>query len=494
MADEEPDLADEAEDADQLVERAPPAAKQAIVVVHGMGEQRPMQTLREFVYTVWSEDTELTEGLYRRRKTDPDTGKEINKSWDSPDNRTGSHELRRIKSTQDINKRQTDFYELYWSDITQGTTVERLRAWVTGLLLRRWSEVPKDVRKLYVALWIAFLLIVGPGLIATLMKMVGAGHFLCLSAGVWAGIAAVMAVFVSAVLLPYFGDVAIYVQAFPGTIAKRKETRDRGLELLSGLMEDKSYDRIVVVAHSLGTIVAYDLLQILWTRYAPHGGNARQDAPMLKAFRAVGKFAVPITAAARKDEPPFDATKLEAFRQAQWNTYAALRTAPPGFKAWKISDFVTFGSPLTHAEFLMTRNAHEFARAIDNRLFSACPPVSERDRRTVLYKSGDQQFPHHAAMFSAMRWTNVYDRGNGWITGDPISGSMTENFGSGVKNIRVKLRWKLGRIFTHTEYWSRRAVGHEVRDDCSVGGSSRDVLRQAVDLRRLLEPASGGDA
>ena len=34
--------------------------KQAVVVIHGMGEQRPMETLRSFVDTVWTKDLSLT--------------------------------------------------------------------------------------------------------------------------------------------------------------------------------------------------------------------------------------------------------------------------------------------------------------------------------------------------------------------------------------------------------------------------------------------------
>ena len=34
-------------------------SKQAVLIIHGIGNQRPMDTLRQFVRTVWSEDTSL---------------------------------------------------------------------------------------------------------------------------------------------------------------------------------------------------------------------------------------------------------------------------------------------------------------------------------------------------------------------------------------------------------------------------------------------------
>jgi hypothetical protein len=56
--------------------------KQAIVVIHGIGEQRPMDTITEFVRAVW--------------ETDPDVcrnGKPLPaETWSKPDVRTGSLE------------------------------------------------------------------------------------------------------------------------------------------------------------------------------------------------------------------------------------------------------------------------------------------------------------------------------------------------------------------------------------------------------------------
>ena len=68
-------------------------------------------------------------------------------------------------------------------------------------------------------------------------------------------------------------------------------------------------------------------------------------------------------------------------------------------------------------------------------------PLSDQNaKRRLLYaqgrnrKTGAQQYAlHHGACFAATRWTNLYDLGNLLSTGDPISGSMAENFGAGVE-------------------------------------------------------------
>jgi hypothetical protein len=38
-------------------ERQPPASKQAVVMIHGIGEQQPMDTIKSFVRAVWETDT-----------------------------------------------------------------------------------------------------------------------------------------------------------------------------------------------------------------------------------------------------------------------------------------------------------------------------------------------------------------------------------------------------------------------------------------------------
>jgi hypothetical protein len=64
--------------------------KQAIVVIHGMGEQKPMDTIKNFAHAVWTADSEVHKNGLR------DSG-EI---WSKPDDRTGSLELRRLTTRE----------------------------------------------------------------------------------------------------------------------------------------------------------------------------------------------------------------------------------------------------------------------------------------------------------------------------------------------------------------------------------------------------------
>jgi hypothetical protein len=64
------------------------SGKQAVVLIHGIGEQRPMETLRNFVRSVWIEGDQLkhpyaTPGL-----------------WSKPDDVSESFELRRLTTSK----------------------------------------------------------------------------------------------------------------------------------------------------------------------------------------------------------------------------------------------------------------------------------------------------------------------------------------------------------------------------------------------------------
>ncbi|ADV09502.1 hypothetical protein LB559_22775 [Mesorhizobium sp. BR1-1-3] len=476
---------------------SPPAGKaprkpgQAVVIVHGMGEQRPMDTLRGFVQAVWSHDP--NRAPFYAHVADPadPAGAKINQSWITPDSRTNSYELRRITTPYDVDGRRTDFYELYWADITQGTTRGRLAAWVTNLLWRKPADIPPDARKLYLVTLVAVIIV----LVATLALATSVWQQqISWTVGVLVTILASFVIWsVDRFGLPYFGDVAAYVRAEAATVEKRALIRDRGLKLLKRLMMDDTYDRIVLVSHSLGSMIAYDLLQILWSDFRPRKLEAIRDKAKLKAIHAIDKA----TLVADGSAWPGSLDDLAGFRRDQWELYRQLRTRDDNHRPWKISDFVTLGSPLTHSEFLVTHNLAEFRRGIAERLFSACPPIAEGAAAggTVLYQEGrnrssgkPQRAVHHGAVFAATRWTNIFDRGNGWLTGDPISGPMAENFGPGIENIQVELRGSLGRVFTHTLYWSLAATGIEV----AAGDQPRShlaVLRDAVDLGRKLEPS-----
>lgn len=459
---------------------------QAVVIIHGMGEQRPMDTLRGFVRAVWSTDLGLTDPWPGKRTTDPETGRQINRSWIVPDRRTGSHELRRITTPgMKDGERRTDFYEIYWADLIREAPLRRLIDWLKSLLLRPWSQVPADAVGLYVMAWVVLAIGVLPTLAMWIMGAFG-GHFLGLPNWVWAVAAWLVSFAVSSYLLPYLGDVAHYVQATPDTVSKRAAVRQRGFELLGELNEDPTYDRIVLVGHSLGSVIAYDLLQILWAEFGPSHRNPRGDKAVVDALKAIGGYALPLGKTGVAGTPIAGDAARTAYRKLQWNLYKLLRVAADADeKPWKFSDFITLGSPLTHAEFLIARNEQALGRAFEERLFSSCPPISDKEQEaTIIYKADRKWHAHHASVFAATRWTNIYDLGNLWWSGDPFSGEVGGIFGAGIRDVQVTLTSAFlglrSRAFTHTFYWTDLENGAEAPPHIAA-------LRDAVDLKRSEE-------
>ena len=450
--------------------------KQAVVVVHGMGEQWPMNTLRSFVDSVWTRDPKVVEAAGHPNGA---------RTWISPDKRTGSHELRRIVSAYVFHppkeskvKIRTDFYELYWADLTQGNTRSRLYAWISELICRDRSTIPPNAQPIYRATMVAAVVY---GLVALLVAI--SALLNPLLAVAVAAIAAFLSWLIDRIFPPYLGDVASYARATPQTVAQRAAVRERGLELLRNLSNDPEYDRIVLVGHSLGSIIAYDLLQLLWDERRPRDMTVANDGALMKAVRGAGRFA---TLADGSSPAGRDVAELRA---AQWDLYRSLRIR--GASSWKISDFVTVGSPLTHAEFLLAHEPKELRQGIVERLFSTSPPQSDAATKAEIRYNNDRKVwaVHHAACFAATRWTNIYDLGNLLWSGDPVSGSLRENFGWGIKEFQVAIRrrksWFSPRLFTHTFYWSTDAEADAVGAESTGKGEAHlEALRGALDLLR----------
>ncbi|MGO9133870.1 MAG: hypothetical protein ACLP8A_07445 [Methylovirgula sp.] len=465
----------------------PPAhfPKQAVVVIHGIGEQVPMDTIKAFVRAAWETDTVITQNGM------PDHAE----VWSKPDLRTGSLELRPITTRQSTSKHwrprgvRTDFYELYWADLSAGSTLGAIENWIFGLLFRNpCKEVPREVRGAWILLWLLSL---------GILYLLGAPMFkptdsiFCFHPYGWEShlpswfgtmLGAVLAYVANHYLIPYVGRVVRYTRATPENIAARKAIRERGLKLLAALHDD-NYERIILVGHSLGSILAYDLINYFWADHATAYTIAESSAEF-ETFKRVEAA----LAAYRADSSD---AKLDAFREAQ-RTYSSLlrrRVRPTKDDGsidrahdgrWLITDLVTLGSPLTHADFLLTSKLSDFKDRIATRDYSAAPPIPEvLDPENIAHarlanlplrpasKPELLSFPfvpkdsqelhwqmHHAAVFAATTWTNIYDPSHFIFGGDFVSGSLKKLFGDGVEEINLaERRGRKSWGFTHTKYW-----------------------------------------
>jgi hypothetical protein len=472
------------------------AAMQAVVVIHGMGEQRPMDTIKGFVRAVWETDDQIT----RNRLPNP------TQVWSKPDARTGSLELRRITTRETIPSEEfpggvrTDFYELYWADLTAGSTWDQFVGWASGLLFRPWRRVPPDVHLAWVLLWIVSFIVAAVAIIgilpATLWQCtpwpwMGDWHWLLTA------IALAATAFIHKMVAATFGRVVRYTQADPDNIAARAAIRERGLKLLRELHQG-SYKRIIIVSHSLGTMLAYDLLSYFWAE-RDAARMIDRESPEFDALCALEHAAGGV----ERHEPDPAALAEYFAAQRQMRLQLARRPAPDPHdpaapdRRWLISDFVTLGSPLTHAEFLIAADNADLQRRVADRELPESPPFPELlDPQVLRLAIATRRLPiatppedsrlisfpvpphyavwelHHAAPFAVVRGTNIYDPATLVFFGDIIGGPLANALGPGITDVNLKeLRGRQSWSFTHTKYWTLD------RDPIHI-----EALRAAVNL------------
>jgi len=511
-----------------------PIARQAIVVIHGQGEQRPMGTIRDFVEVLWQYNSELDTPGADEAKPRP--------IWIVPDDKSGLYELQRV-TTPPHNGRKSDFFELYYADLLNATPLRNLWRWLRRLLWIDPADVPDRMRLPWTVFWILTLVAIAvaviaalaiPALLATDWFALLAAHetlrgrlivlggllllllpkfvrplslleripvwvsVLIIAVGVldisgWdlrvlaAMLLALLVYLADTFLLPYFGDAASYLSAQTETVHSRQGVRNRGLALLKALHDDPAYDRIVVIGHSLGSVLAYDLLHILWHEVGP-----TKDHPpgpeAAAALAAVDRFVAATPADGWTED------QVRHYQDLQWRAFDALRRERAGPErtggcGWKISDFVSLGSPLSSAEFLITESRDDFARMKQERVLPTAPAQNyDADHGALYTDDAGRRVAHHGAVFSAVRWTNIYDRFESplFLLGDPISGPVGggARFGPGVWDINVAITWGRGpwRLFTHNFYWTDTAPEGE-RPAPHI-----KAFRKAVGLERPAPP------
>ena len=133
--------------------------KIAVVLTHGMGEQIPMETLRGFVDAAWVANKDA-----QWRSPPDENPADI---WFKPDVTAGSFELRRIttrwtrsKAGAVVKGPRVDFFEFYWADLAEGTTVNEIWDWLRTLLQRWPSEVPEGLIGAWILLWVAVAIVI----------------------------------------------------------------------------------------------------------------------------------------------------------------------------------------------------------------------------------------------------------------------------------------------------------------------------------------------
>lgn len=398
----------------------------AVLVVHGIGRQLPMETIVPLVTSIHGESALL------RSK---------------PERSLGATDLRRIIVPASGGLPRVDYFEYYWAPEFEQGDLAQLRNWALRVALRRAGGYSPDqrapLRRIQVAALFGLALVLLVAVVAAAVALLAtAGLVAQLSEGDSA--AAVSTALTSALVIGAFAvawrlsigalrtlavdtlaDASRYFAPTPADIEARNRIRNRGLALLdqihNGVYRGK-YSRVILVGHSLGSVIGYDVLRLAWDDY-------RKTAENLDTV-----------------EPPTQWTTEEQHRL--WRDLRA-RNVP-----WLVTDFITLGSPLSYAPFLMASSDADFRNRIAREMLPTCWPASVFYER---YYAGRRLAVD--GVFAATRWHNLhYPRS--FTRGDIIGGPV-DAFGSGVSNIRIPTG---ARFSSHGDYWTDARVATTIRE------------------------------
>lgn len=421
--------------------------RQAVIIIHGMGEQRPMESLRNFTNGV-----KQYLGQINAQEKKATLRSKVDSVGDI-------YETNRL-SLEGVHEKRppTDFYEFYWAHNMRNTKVEHMLAWLKKLVFTRVSVVPPRLRVLFYSIWSITALVV---LIVIYLFITNNISWVKTLIAAISSIALVsllfsfVATFFKSIFLKYAGDAARYFTPVPDNVEERVKIRRQGIAFLKKLHElvgRQKPDRIIIVAHSLGSVVAYDLLKILWTEY--DDSHAALKSFSQKKLEELNKFI--------KNQDNWGEAELEKFRMLQFECWKEQRLL--GNK-WLISDFITLGAAINAADYFVLKTAGK-EELIAQREWPVCPPCLDADDNSIFYHLNYQtsdlskrsvKVLHHGAPFAVTRWTNIY------YTSDFVGGSASRVFGQGVKDVPIKRKSLWFMPGGHTKYWDKMDANNAIK-------------------------------
>ena len=244
-------------------------ADTAILFVHGIGEPSPLITLLALVEGLLA--TELKCGDSRIRRV-PVPFQPIDQRY-------------MLVVTTGEGAR-FDFYEHYWAPHTTGQQLSVLLCWLLRLALQPAGELAPAGRAGVALLRVWFL-----SLIASVVLLVGQPLYplswspSILAAVVWTG----LSITALQLLVPLLGDAACYLLAKPSTVTSARRIESDFQKTLIRLQAMARYQKIVIIGHSLGSVIAYHGLCELFQR-----ANCGADLPWCSKIQTLVTIGSPL--------------------------------------------------------------------------------------------------------------------------------------------------------------------------------------------------------
>ncbi|MFQ5792515.1 MAG: hypothetical protein ACE5JI_18750, partial [Acidobacteriota bacterium] len=259
-----------------------PKKNTAFVVIHGAGPRRPFQTLDSFVRGFW----------------------EVLKEQNQASKVRWQHKLQRHKdwienyiSLAPEGKPTLDFYEYYWDCyMVHEITIEDVIDWLNKAsagarrFYAKMPELAKEYEELGVDLFKdgefrsgGYLTLLGwVGRVLRVLPLV--------RIPIVGSLIKPLLKWVSKFIVNLLGDVVIYTTA--DVRSRNYEIRQKVLrgavEELRLLLENDYYEQIIVVGHSLGSVIAYDALNRITHDMSAEGGISPELAPKIAGLVTFG--------------------------------------------------------------------------------------------------------------------------------------------------------------------------------------------------------------
>ncbi len=434
-------------------EQAKKAVRTAVVIVHGMGEQLPLDTLNGFVRTALPRVN--GERVYFSRPE---------RITDSYEARRHLAYLQRKPDGSGIVYGQTEFLEYHWSYLMTGNKLGDLLPTLRRLLWRKPSTVPYGIKVLWWIVWALIVLVLAVAVVIMSRGKTAVGlATLLVGQGIVVTIALQLFNRASNVVTRSFVDVVRYLDRSPRSYEVRRAIRKGMVDLLTALHAKKRYSRVIIVAHSLGAYIAYDAITYLWPQMCKLHCGPLSDGPVqrLAGLKDLEKAAVTVDAHPLTELTPEQQGELDDFRAKQFRLWQGMRQQG---NPWLITDFISVGTPMYFADLLYTKNRQAFDTLVKKAELPVCPPRSETQTVDGPDKpAGNYGFNNlgrevlaHGAAFAVVRWTNLFFPAERSWNGDWFGGRLRPLFGKGVldRPIEGNLPGRRTPGLAHSKYFS----------------------------------------
>jgi len=429
----------------------------AVVIVHGMGEQMPLETLNKFVKTA------LPKFEGERHY------------FSHPARIADSYEARRLLAYRQPFHGpplhgQVEFFEYHWSYMMTDNKLSDIVPTLLRLMLRSRRTVPWGLRKVWLIVWLVALLtlIVAIAIVVAGVKFEEFTLSGVLTALLGQTVIVTLLVKVAGQLgdavTKSFVDVVRYLDRSPRSYNVRRQIRKGMVELLTDIHDRGTYTRVVVVAHSLGAFIAYDAITWLWPEMCKlHEGPIRGGGPeKLPGLHELHELARQVDEHPTTQLTDEQKTRLDDFRRQQFELWRTLRKRG---NPWLITDLITVGTPMYFADLLYTRDRASFEDLVKRAELPQCPPKAgdqmvEGDQKPAGRRYGFNNKGHevliHGAPFAVVRWSNLYFPAEDSWHGDWFGGPLRPLFGRGIEDLPVlgNLPGRLAPGIAHARYFT----------------------------------------